>query len=110
MLDRFLVNLGLTEDAVTAKSLNGKFIAILKHSGKTGDPKIIVVKEETELPNDEDDKSGTLKLGPGDILAHSNPIYIQEIIAELYPEYAGANNQGGKHIQLCYIPQKLSHF
>jgi len=106
MIDKFLMDLGLTEDAVNAKELNGKFIAILRRCGKSGDPEIIRVTEEIIIPNED----GETRLLPGDILAHENPIEIQEITEKLYPQYSGADNKDGKHILLCYIPKNLSVF
>lgn len=106
MIDKYLIELGLTEKAVLAKELNGKFIAILRNSGNSGDPEIIRVTEETVIR----DGDGITKLLPGDVLAHENPIEIQEITERLYPERAGENNRGGRHIQFCHIPKNLSVF
>lgn len=105
MIDRFLVSLGLTNEAVQAKNLNGKWLAILRHSGHSGDPLIVTVKEETEIIDEEGNR---LVLSPGDILAHENPIYVQELTGLLFPEYGETKNLGGKYIQFCHIPKDLS--
>lgn len=106
MIDKYLIELGLTETAVTAKELNGKFIAILRHDGKSGDPRIITVPGKFIIS----DGDNEMTLQTGDILAHENPIYVQEIAERLYPEYSGANNKGGKHIQFCPIPKNLNYY
>lgn len=104
MIDRFLMGLGLTEEAVKAKKLNGKWLAILKHSGNSGDPLIITVKEETEIVDEEGERT---LLSAGDVLAHENPIYVQELVGQLFPEYGETKNLGGKYIQFCHIPKNL---
>ncbi len=107
MIDKYLARLGLTDETVTAKELNGKFVAILRHSGKSGDPQIIRAKEETEITDERGEK---IRFSPGDILAYENPIYIQDIVSHIYPEFADEKNKGGKYIQYCPIPKILSHF
>lgn len=106
MIDSFLKNLGLTEDAVNAKGLNGKYIAIIRSHGNSGDPRIITVPGKFVIS----DGDKQLTLEAGDILAHENPIEVQEIAEELYPELAGMNNKGGKNIHFCHIPKNLSLF
>lgn len=106
MIDRFLTDLGLTEDAVNANKLNGKYIAIIRHHGNSGDPHIITVPGKFIIS----DGDKQLTLEAGDILAHENPIEVQEIAEELYPDLAGAGNKGGKHIQFCHIPKNLPMF
>lgn len=106
MIDKFFMDLGLTEEAVTAKELSGKFIAILRNSGKSGDPRIITVPGKFIISNGDSE----VTLLAGDILVHENPIEVQEIAERLYPECAGANNKGGRHIQFCHIPKNLPMF
>lgn len=106
MIDKYLVELGLSETAVLAKELNGKFIAILRNDGKSGDPKIITVPGKFIISNGDSE----VTLLAGDILVHENLIEVQEIAEELYPELAGSNNKGGKNIQFCHIPKNLSLF
>ncbi|GEM_PF-6844577 len=107
MIHRFLIGLGLTKEVVTAKSLNGKWLAIVKHHGHSGDPLIVTVKEDTEIVDEEGNR---LVLIAGDVLAHENPIYVQELVGQMFPEYGEAKNPGGKHIQFCHIPKELTFY
>lgn len=84
---RNLLSLGIKEDELI--SLNGKWVAILLHKGRAGDPELL--KEN------------------GFVIADEDLLAVQIKANELYPQLDLEHKNGdGKLVKFCHISQELS--